>query len=145
MSSSGFEFEVRIGPPRLTRFERARIIGARALQLSLGAPPLVPQSAVGAGVKETIELARIELESGALPISIRRTLPSGEYQDIPIRALLQGGVGQARGGSSRSSAARPPPGWWPAALRWGAPSLQLLWGADEAGARAPVGCPSGHI
>jgi len=129
LSSSGFEFEVRIGPPRLTRFERARIIGARALQLSLGAPPLVPQSAVGAGVKETIELARIELESGALPISIRRTLPSGEYQDIPIRALLQGGVGQARGGSSRSSAARPPPG--------------MVAGRAEAGRSVPPATPGG--
>ncbi|MCW4035831.1 MAG: DNA-directed RNA polymerase subunit omega, partial [Candidatus Bathyarchaeota archaeon] len=28
--------EIRIGPPKLTRFERARIIGARALQVSLG-------------------------------------------------------------------------------------------------------------
>jgi DNA-directed RNA polymerase subunit K len=29
-----------IGPPKLTRFERARIVGARALQISLGAPIL---------------------------------------------------------------------------------------------------------
>lgn len=87
MSSGGQDFEVRIGPPRLTRFERARIIGARALQLSLGAPPLIPPSSIR--TRSTIEVARTELDSGALPISIRRSLPSGAYQDIPIQALLR--------------------------------------------------------
>ncbi len=81
------EFEVRIGPPHLTRFERARIIGARALQLSLGAPPLIPGNVIRA--RSTIEIAKMELESGALPISIRRSLPNGVYQDIPISALLR--------------------------------------------------------
>ena len=33
--------KITIGPPRLTRFEQARIMGARALQLSLGAPPFI--------------------------------------------------------------------------------------------------------
>ena len=33
-----FEKNISIGPPTLTRFEKARILGARALQLSLGAP-----------------------------------------------------------------------------------------------------------
>ena len=33
--------KVVMGPPKLTRFESARIMGARALQLSLGAPPFV--------------------------------------------------------------------------------------------------------
>jgi DNA-directed RNA polymerase I, II, and III subunit RPABC2 len=34
--------KITIGPPTLTRFEKARIMGARALQLSLGAPPFIP-------------------------------------------------------------------------------------------------------
>jgi RNA polymerase Rpb6. len=33
--------KITIGPPSLTRFEKARIMGARALQLSLGAPPFI--------------------------------------------------------------------------------------------------------
>ena len=33
--------KVLMGPPTLTRFEKARIMGARALQLSLGAPPFI--------------------------------------------------------------------------------------------------------
>jgi len=76
---------IEIGPPKLTKFERARIVGARALQLALGAPPFIP---IPKGVKNSIELAIIELESKALPISIRRTLPNGKYQDIPLDWLL---------------------------------------------------------
>jgi DNA-directed RNA polymerase I, II, and III subunit RPABC2 len=75
---------VKIGPPKLTRFEKARIVGARALQLSMGAPPLVPLD----DLKDPIKIAMRELDAGALPISIRRTLPGGMYQDIPLKWLL---------------------------------------------------------
>jgi DNA-directed RNA polymerases I, II, and III subunit RPABC2 len=73
--------QVLIGPPTLTRFERARIIGARSLQLSLGAPTLVDSSNK---FNDTISIAVAELNSKVLPISIRRVLPNGLYQDIPI-------------------------------------------------------------
>jgi DNA-directed RNA polymerase I, II, and III subunit RPABC2 len=73
--------QVLIGPPTLTRFERARIIGARSLQLSLGAPILVDSSNK---FSDTISIAVAELNSKVLPISIRRVLPNGLYQDIPI-------------------------------------------------------------
>lgn len=78
--------KIVVGPPRLTRFERARIIGARALQISLGAPPLVPTTG---GVKDAITMAEEELVQKALPISLRRILPNGQYQDIPIAWLLE--------------------------------------------------------
>lgn len=73
--------EVLIGPRTLTRFEKARITGARSLQLSLGAPSLI---AIPSEIKDSISLAVAELEARALPISIRRILPNGLYQDIPI-------------------------------------------------------------
>ena len=73
--------EVVIGPKRLTRFERARITGARSLQLSLGAPPLINFETEPV---DTVSIAVSELEAKILPISIRRTLPNGLYQDIPI-------------------------------------------------------------
>jgi DNA-directed RNA polymerase I, II, and III subunit RPABC2 len=76
---------VIIGPPKLTRFEKARIVGARALQLSLGAPPLV---VVTNDINDSIRLAEFELEHKALPISVRRILPDGKYQNIPIMWLL---------------------------------------------------------
>ncbi len=76
--------KVLIGPIWLTRFERARITGARSLQLSLGAPPLVkvPENATS-----SIAVAVEELEQKALPISIRRILPTGTYQDISLEWL----------------------------------------------------------
>jgi DNA-directed RNA polymerases I, II, and III subunit RPABC2 len=72
---------VMIGPPRLTRFERARITGARSLQLSLGAPSLISWTSE---TRDTISIATAELDARALPISIRRILPNGLYQDIPV-------------------------------------------------------------
>lgn len=74
-----------IGPPKLTRFERARIVGARALQIAMGAPTLMEPSE---NVSNPIDIAIRELESGILPITIRRTLPDGTYQDIPLKWLL---------------------------------------------------------
>ncbi len=73
--------QVLIGPARITRFEKARITGARSLQLSLGAPAFirVPQD-----IRDSISLATAELDAKALPISIRRVLPNGVYQDIQI-------------------------------------------------------------
>jgi DNA-directed RNA polymerases I, II, and III subunit RPABC2 len=78
---SGSSTEVLIGPLSITRFEKARITGARSLQLSIGAPSLI---AIIGGIKDSISLAVAELEGRALPISIRRILPNGLYQDIPI-------------------------------------------------------------
>ena len=78
--------EILIGPPRLTRFERARIVGARALQIAMGAPILIEPKE---GMTNPIDIALEELKRGVLPITIRRTLPDGvTYQDIPLRWLL---------------------------------------------------------
>ena len=73
--------EVVTGPPTLTRFEKARIMGARALQLSLGAPVFIeiPKNAV-----TSLEIAMVELKQRVIPIVIKRTLPNGDYQNIPI-------------------------------------------------------------
>ena len=69
------------GPPTLTRFEKARIMGARALQLSLGAPLFIeiPKNAT-----TSLEIAMEELKQRVIPIVIKRTLPNGDYQNIPI-------------------------------------------------------------
>ena len=73
--------EIVTGPPTLTRFERARIMGARALQLSLGAPVFIeiPKNATS-----SLEIAMEELKQRVIPIVIKRTLPNGDYQHIPI-------------------------------------------------------------
>lgn len=78
---TGQDQEILIGPKRLTRFEKARITGARSLQISYGAPLMIKGDV---NARSSISLAIEELEKKALPISIRRTLPNGIYQDIPI-------------------------------------------------------------
>ena len=70
-----------IGPPVLTRFEKARIMGARALQLSLGAPPFI---AIPETARTSLDIAMEELDKRVIPIIIRRVLPNGDYQNIPI-------------------------------------------------------------
>ncbi|MEN4007198.1 MAG: DNA-directed RNA polymerase subunit K [Methanobacteriaceae archaeon] len=53
---------------KLTRFEKARIIGARALQLSMGAKPMIE-------VKEAldpIDIATSELKKSIIPLDIRK-------------------------------------------------------------------------
>ncbi|MDP3105373.1 MAG: DNA-directed RNA polymerase subunit K [Candidatus Methanoperedens sp.] len=54
---------------KYTRYERARIIGARALQISMGAPVLIEVDK-----KEPIEIAYMELEMGVIPITVKRTV-----------------------------------------------------------------------
>jgi len=73
--------KIIIGPPTLTRFERARIMGARALQLSLGAPTFIsiPETA-----RTSLDIVWEELDRRVIPIVIRRVLPNGDYQNIPI-------------------------------------------------------------
>lgn len=53
----------------LTKYEIARLIGARALQLSMGAPPLVK---LDDGKTSFIEVAEIELDKGVIPLSVVR-------------------------------------------------------------------------
>ena len=70
-----------MGPPTLTRFEKARIMGARALQLSLGAPPFIdiPKNAT-----TSLQIAMEELDHRVIPITIRRVQPNGDFQNIPL-------------------------------------------------------------
>lgn len=57
---------------KYTRFERARIIGARALQISLGAPILVdiPKTMI-----DPLDIALLEYEKYAVPITVKRGAP----------------------------------------------------------------------
>ena len=50
----------------LNKFELARIVGARALQLSLGAPPLIKADKT----QSFIDVAIVELETGLTPLVV---------------------------------------------------------------------------
>jgi DNA-directed RNA polymerase subunit K len=54
---------------RFTRFERARIIGARGLQIALGAPVLI---GISDDMVDPIEIAKMEYEEGMIPITVKR-------------------------------------------------------------------------
>jgi DNA-directed RNA polymerase subunit K len=52
-----------------TRFEKARIIGARALQLSMGAPTIL--ATVPKDMIDPVEIAMLEYEENAIPITVK--------------------------------------------------------------------------
>jgi len=62
---------------KFTKYERARILGARGLQIAMDAPPLVKLSKDDLEkIKyDPIEIAKIELDSDVLPITIKRPFP----------------------------------------------------------------------
>ncbi len=64
---------------KYTRFERARIIGARALQIAMGAPILMD---VPRGVVDPIEIATMEFERAVIPITVKREL--GPRPETPL-------------------------------------------------------------
>jgi DNA-directed RNA polymerase subunit K/omega len=57
---------------KLTKFEKARIIGARALQISMGAPSLIK---ISEDTMDPMLIALKELEEGVIPITVKRPMP----------------------------------------------------------------------
>lgn len=70
---------------RMTKFERARLIGTRADQISRGAPVLVT---VPRGMTSVVDIAELELAQKKIPLIVRRYLPGGAYEDCDANALL---------------------------------------------------------
>ena len=62
---------------KYTKYEKARIIGARALQISMGAPFLfkMKDEDLNKMNYNPVEIAKLEFEKGILPITIKRPLP----------------------------------------------------------------------
>jgi len=54
---------------KYTRFEKARIIGARALQIAMGAPILIK---IPRGMVDPVEIAKREFEANVIPITVKR-------------------------------------------------------------------------
>ena len=61
----------------MTKYERARILGTRALQISMNAPVMVEL----AGETDPLAIALKELKAEKIPIIVRRYLPDGSYED----------------------------------------------------------------
>jgi DNA-directed RNA polymerase subunit K len=62
---------------KYTKYEKARMIGSRALQIAMGAPFLVKieEKKLKQIRFNPIEIAKLELEEGLIPMTIRRPLP----------------------------------------------------------------------
>eukprot|EP00188_Purpureofilum_apyrenoidigerum_P006316 Plantae.Rhodophyta-Purpureofilum_apyrenoidigerum.ctg9580.p1 GENE.Plantae.Rhodophyta-Purpureofilum_apyrenoidigerum.ctg9580~~Plantae.Rhodophyta-Purpureofilum_apyrenoidigerum.ctg9580.p1 ORF type:complete len:130 (-),score=26.09 Plantae.Rhodophyta-Purpureofilum_apyrenoidigerum.ctg9580:627-1016(-) len=75
--------EERITTKYLTKYERARILGTRALQISMGAPVMVELG----GESDPLLIAQKELKEKKIPITIRRFLPDGSYEDWNVDEL----------------------------------------------------------
>lgn len=74
----------RITQKFMTKFEIARVIGARAQQLAMGAPPTISPPTSKGGQLDPLMIAKLELEQYKVPMIIRRPLPDGTYEDWAI-------------------------------------------------------------
>lgn len=73
----------RITTRFLTKYERARILGTRALQISMNAPIMVKPG----NETDPLKIAMMELRARKIPIIIRRYLPDGSHEDWRIEEL----------------------------------------------------------
>lgn len=76
--------EERITSRFMTKYERARILGSRALQISKNAPLMVDPGEES----DPYKLAEMELDKRKVPFIVRRYLPDGSYEDWKVSELL---------------------------------------------------------
>ena len=75
----------KITTPFLTKYEKARLLGTRALQLSMDADTTIDTK----GEVDCFKIALMELEQRKIPLIIRRHLPFQKFEDftqnLPLR------------------------------------------------------------
>ncbi|KAI9218387.1 RNA polymerase, subunit omega/K/RPB6, partial [Blastocladiella britannica] len=74
----------RITTPYMTKYEKARLLGTRALQISMNAPVLTELN----GETDSLQIAMKELREKKIPLIIRRHLPDGSYEDWGADELI---------------------------------------------------------
>lgn len=113
-AAAATDADSRITSRYMTKYERARVLGARALQLrwvafrgrgavrrpscslvrersarpppapSMNAPPMVEKG----DETDPLKIAEQELRKGKIPMVIRRYLPNGDYEDWRVSELI---------------------------------------------------------
>ncbi|GAB5590832.1 subunit common to RNA polymerases I [Umbelopsis nana] len=78
------ESKERVTTPYMTKYERARVLGTRALQISLNAPVLIELN----GESDPLVIAMKELREKKIPLIIRRFLPDNSYEDWHVKDLI---------------------------------------------------------
>ncbi|KAF2087646.1 RNA polymerase Rpb6 [Saccharata proteae CBS 121410] len=76
--------EDRTTTPYMTKYERARVLGTRALQISMNAPILIDPE----GETDPLQLAIREMNQNKIPLVVRRYLPDGFYEDWTCEELI---------------------------------------------------------
>ncbi|KAJ3319671.1 DNA-directed RNA polymerases I II and III subunit RPABC2 [Boothiomyces sp. JEL0866] len=74
----------RLSTPYMTKYEKARILGTRALQISMNAPVMVDL----AGESDPLQIALKELREKKMPLIIRRYMPDGCWEDWSVSELI---------------------------------------------------------
>ena len=74
----------RITTRYMTKYERARVLGTRALQISMNAPVMVD---IG-NETDPLKIAMKELRERKIPMIIRRYLPDNSYEDWSLDELI---------------------------------------------------------
>jgi DNA-directed RNA polymerase I, II, and III subunit RPABC2 len=82
--STGTSKSERVTTRYLTKYERARVLGTRALQISMNAPVMVDLD----GETDPLRIAEKELRERKIPIIVRRYLPDGSHEDWSIDELI---------------------------------------------------------
>ena len=82
--SRSIPMQDRVTTRYLTKYERARVLGTRALQISMNAPVMVDLD----GEIDPLKIAEKELRERKIPIVIRRYLPDGTHEDWAIDELI---------------------------------------------------------
>ena len=77
-----------------TKYERARIIGARGLQISMDAPLLmkIDEEELNGVNYDPLRIAEKELDSGVLPISINKPMPKRVEEDVKKLKIEDNGM-----------------------------------------------------
>lgn len=83
-ASRAVDKDKRITTPFMTKYERARVLGTRALQISMCAPIMVELE----NETDPLQIAMKELKAKKIPLIIRRYLPDGSYEDWSIDELI---------------------------------------------------------
>ncbi|XP_076445366.1 DNA-directed RNA polymerases I, II, and III subunit RPABC2-like [Babylonia areolata] len=74
----------RITTRYMTKYERARVLGTRALQIAMCAPVMVELE----GETDPLHIAMKELKARKIPFIIRRYLPDGSFEDWALDELI---------------------------------------------------------
>mmetsp|Transcript_39047 Transcript_39047/g.116162 ORF Transcript_39047/g.116162 Transcript_39047/m.116162 type:complete len:132 (-) Transcript_39047:113-508(-) len=82
--AGGAEDRPRITTRYMTKYEKARVLGTRALQISMNAPVMVQLS----GETDPLEIAMKELREKKIPFTVRRYLPDGSWEDWRVDELI---------------------------------------------------------